>query len=101
MVILPPVRAKVSVSWWYHALGTGLFPTTTNSRTLTLPVLGQVQIVCGLPDLVHLEHGDFLCDVIDFCDENNLVKTFKIEDFFSSEEYYFHSEDQARIVQLI
>ena len=62
---------------------------------------GLVQVVCGLPELVHLERGDFLCDVIDFCDENNLVKTFKIEDFFSSEEYYFHSEDQARIVQLI
>jgi hypothetical protein len=59
---------------------------------------GYARVIRGLPELVHLERGDFLCDVNDFCCEQNLLlvpSNLKIQEFYASEEYYFHSEEQV------
>jgi len=53
----------------------------------------------GLPNLTHLERGDYLCDLLEFVDEDGdpemTEKKLAIKEFWTSEEYFFHSEDQV------
>ena len=70
----------------------------TNNEKRPSKLSGYARVIRGLPELVHLERGDFLCDVIDFCCEQNLLlvpSNLKIQEFYASEEYYFHSEEQV------
>ena len=43
--------------------------------------------------------GDFLCDVLDFLEaEDNLPEELMLEEFWSSEEYFFHDTNQMQLV---
>ena len=43
--------------------------------------------------------GDFLCDVLDLMEaENDLPGTLMLEEFWSSEEYFFHETHQMNLV---
>ena len=61
-------------------------------------------MLVGLPYLKHLDRGDFLADAIEHLDEmgacNIIEKTpsFKVQEFWASEEYFFHSEEQMALV---
>jgi hypothetical protein len=55
-----------------------------------------------MPQLSHLDHGDFLADVIDHLHEQHQntgkevkkMPTLKVQEFWASEAYYFHTEEQ-------
>ena len=65
-----------------------------------LSVQGLSRVMLGLrKSLRHLRRGDFLCDALDHLDDttNDELEqhlTFKIKEFWASEEYYFHSQEQ-------
>lgn len=93
-------------------------------------LLGYVRVILELPNLEHFEHGSMLCDVLDYGFEHNLLKypsEIKIKvstkrerereslnlklplltsffclnkEFYSSEEYYFHTEEQVKPFQI-
>lgn len=60
----------------------------------------------GLPQLRHLERGDFLADAIELLEEQHQQKkmkgmkipSIKVQEFWASEEYFFHSEEQMALV---
>ena len=57
------------------------------------------QILVGLKNIIHLPRGDFLCDVLEYLEEEaSLAIQFKIQEFWASEEYYFHTEEQMLLV---
>ena len=78
----------------------------------------QTDLLLGLPHLRHLDRGDFLADVIEHLHhqqienppENNMptstnnkrlierIPSLKIQEFWASEEYFFHSEEQMELV---
>ena len=74
---------------------------STSSRTSGLTTAEQCQILVRLKDLVHLRRGDFLCEVLEYLDSRpNLHNVrFKIEEFWPSEEYHFHNENQMCLVK--
>ena len=46
-----------------------------------------------------LVRGDFLCDVLDYLDaDQRLPKDLMLQEFWSSEEYFFHDADQMKLV---
>jgi hypothetical protein len=53
----------------------------------------------GLPKLVSLPRGDFLCDVLGWIDylEEMEDPIFLIRDFFPSQSYYFHEAWQLEL----
>ena len=64
-------------------------------------------MLLGLPYLKHLDRGDFLADVIEHFDTEVMgqeakiiqkVPSLKIQEFWASEEYFFHSEEQMELV---
>ena len=79
-------------------------------------ILFQADILQGLPQLKHLDRGDFLADCCEYWHENseNMEKiitsttstmdekinppTLKIQEFWASEEYFFHTEEQMDLV---
>ena len=52
----------------------------------------------------HLDRGDFLADVVEHLHSQNMGKimekipSLKIQEFWASEEYFFHSEEQMDLV---
>merc|ERR1712062_290505 len=79
-----------------------------------LSTQGQCDVLLGLPYLKHLDRGDFLADAIEHLEEfeNTMgykigekipskvpsVTSLKIQEFWASEEYFFHSEEQMALV---
>ena len=60
---------------------------------------GLTRVLMGLNDLRHLRRGDFLCEVVEYMDsELKTSKKLNIEEFWASEEYFFHSDEQMRLV---
>jgi len=75
--------------------------------------LVKADLLWGLPNLRHLERGDFLADVIEDLEEkanmaNNenmknskaikRIPSLKVQEFWASEEYFFHTEEQMGLV---
>ena len=57
------------------------------------------QIIVALKELRHIPRGDFLCEVLEYLEEEvTLDIQFKFEEFWASEEYFFHSEEQMMLV---
>ena len=71
----------------------GLFRTGMN-------IAGKAEVIVGLKNLQQLLRGDYLCDVLDFLDENHyaLSLRLKIKGFWASEDYYFHTDKQMELV---
>ena len=55
-----------------------------------------------LKDLIHLRRGDFLCEVLEYLDihisNSNNVK-LKLQEFWPSEDYFFHTDHQLSLVK--
>lgn len=66
---------------------------------ISLP--GKAQIIVNLKRLRVLVRGDFLCDALDYLDHHldilGLGK-LELEEFWSSEDYYFHDYDQMQLL---
>ena len=66
---------------------------------------GEVQshVIKGLPNLLHLKRGDFLCEALDWLDylkeENEDNVKLNLREFYHSESYHFHTVDQMRLVR--
>ncbi len=61
----------------------------------------KARLLMGLPLLVRLVRGDFLCDAlgwIDYLDEWPSEATLLLTEFFPSQSYYFHEEWQMEMV---
>ena len=57
------------------------------------------QILVALKNILHLPRGDFLCDVLEYLDDEvSLDIQFEIQNFWASEDYFFHSEEQMLLV---
>ena len=57
------------------------------------------QVLVGLKNITQLPRGDFLCDVLEYLeDEVSLDIQFKIQNFWASEDYFFHTEEQMLLV---
>ena len=71
----------------------GMFRTGMN-------IAAKAEILVGLKNLQHLRRGDYLCEVLDYLEENHyaLSLRLKIKDFWASEDYYFHSDRQMELV---
>ena len=61
---------------------------------------GQAKLLLGLPDLLNIYRGDFLCEALDWVDwmVTDDKTSLKIQEFFYSESYHFHTVDQMRLV---
>lgn len=59
---------------------------------------GLAKILTGLPNLRRLQRGDFLADVCEHMEELGWIQSLELEDFWASEEYYFHTTDQMQFV---
>jgi len=68
------------------------------------------QILLGLPSLVSLPNGDFLCDCLEwmayesseeFLPKKKGLPVFSIQEFSSSEDYHFHSKKQMELVSVM
>jgi len=76
----------------------GIFNTSLSARN-------QAQLLKGLKRLERLPRGDFLCEALEYIEEEepevaeNLI--LGIRDFWASEDYYFHSSDQLLLVAKI
>ena len=53
----------------------------------------------GLPKLMYIPRGDFLCDALGWIDYLEEVENpeFLIKEFFPSQSYYFHEEWQVEL----
>ncbi len=60
----------------------------------------QAKILTQMPHLAHLERGDFLVDVIDHLQETGSSQKIMVQEFWASEEYYFHTEQQMTLVSM-
>ena len=57
------------------------------------------QIIVSLKEIRHIPRGDFLCEVLEYLeDEVTLDIQFKFEEFWASEDYFFHTEEQMMLV---
>ena len=61
---------------------------------------GQAKLLLGLPNLLNIYRGDFLCEALDWVDwmVTDDKTSLKIQEFFYSESYHFHTVDQMRLV---
>lgn len=59
---------------------------------------GQARLLTGLPSLLNLRRGDFLCDALEWVEQQARLN---ITEFFSSESYHFHSVQQMETVARI
>ena len=64
---------------------------SVTSRTSGLTTAEQCQILVRLKELIHLQRGDFLCEVLEYLDfrPNYQNIKLKLQDFWPSEDYYF------------
>ncbi|XP_023325053.1 uncharacterized protein LOC111698835 isoform X2 [Eurytemora carolleeae] len=71
-----------------------LFHTGINSQ-------GHMNLVLSLKNLKILVRGDFLCETLELIDKDKRIKKveLRLEEFWSSEEYYFHDLYQMQLVQ--
>lgn len=80
----------------------GLFDINIFQTDLSLQ--GQADVLLGLPELRHLDRGDFLADVVEHLHTSLRQNTMavhpklKLQEFWASEEYYFHTEEQMDLV---
>ena len=51
---------------------------------------GQARLLTGLPSLLNLRRGDFLCDALEWIEKEQELR-LNITEFFSSETYHFHT----------
>ena len=60
-------------------------------------------MLSGLPSLLNLRRGDFLCEAAEWMDWLDLEKVprLNITEFFSSESYHFHTVHQMETVARI
>ena len=66
---------------------------------LGLTTFGIADIISKLKQLRILVRGDFLCDVLDLLEsEKRLPENLMLEEFWSSEEYFFHDTNQINLV---
>ena len=74
---------------------------STLSRAGGLSTAEQCQIIMRLKELIHLHRGDFLCEVLEYINAKpNWNNTrLKLQDFWASEDYYFHNEQQMSLVK--
>eukprot|EP00092_Neocalanus_flemingeri_P000342 GFUD01000364.1.p1 GENE.GFUD01000364.1~~GFUD01000364.1.p1 ORF type:complete len:610 (-),score=204.58 GFUD01000364.1:119-1900(-) len=76
----------------------GIFNTALSTR-------GQAQLLKGLKMLKILPRGDFLCEALEYLEEEEaeVLENLQlgIQGFWASEEYYFHSSDQLLLVAKI
>ena len=57
------------------------------------------QILVALNNIKHLPRGDFLCEALEYLDDElSLDIKFKIQEFWASEDYFFHTEEQMLLV---
>ena len=63
----------------------------------------QAHVIKGLPQLLHLKRGDFLCEALDWLDylivENEDSISLNLREFYHSESYHFHTVDQMKLVR--
>ena len=61
---------------------------------------GQARLLTGLPGLLNLRRGDFLCDALEWVDwlAGDQQPRLNITEFFSSETYHFHTVHQMLTV---
>ena len=74
---------------------------STLSRGIGLSTAEQCQIIMRLKELIHLHRGAFLCEVLEYITTRPNWKNtkLKIQDFWSSEDYFFHNEYQMSLVR--
>ena len=66
---------------------------------LGLTTFGKAAIVSKLRKLNFLVRGDYLCDVLDYLGaENQLPEDLMLQEFWASEQYFFHDADQMQLV---
>ena len=72
-----------------------------SSRTSGLTTSEQCQILVRLKELIHLRRGDFLCEVLEYLDSHTNYQNIKLnlQEFWPSEDYYFHTENQMKLVK--
>ena len=60
---------------------------------------GQARILIGLPELRCLVRGDFLCEALELVrNSEDFWTTLMLEEFWSSEDYFFHDVYQMKVV---
>ncbi|MGB1599187.1 MAG: hypothetical protein ACPIOQ_40940, partial [Promethearchaeia archaeon] len=57
---------------------------------------GKGQILNGLPKLVKIPKGDFLCDALAWIEDEDPI--YMIDNFFPSQKYFFHEDWQMEMV---
>ena len=62
------------------------------------PCLKLARVLTGLKELRHLQRGDFLAEVVEHMDLNFDSLKLNIEEFWASEDYYFHTREQMLAV---
>ena len=65
------------------------------------PCLEIARVLTGLKELRHLQRGDFLAEVVEHINLNFdslKVPKLNIEEFWASEDYYFHTREQMLAV---
>ena len=65
------------------------------------PWLEIARVLTGLKELRHLQRGDFLAEVVEHINLNFdslKVSKLNIEEFWASEDYYFHTREQMLAV---
>jgi len=76
----------------------GIFKTNIST-------MGQAELLKGLQKLEVLPRGDFLCDALEYIEEEEPEVAEKLQlgirGFWASEEYYFHSSEQLLLVAKI
>ena len=74
---------------------------STLSRGRGLSTAEQCQILMRLKQLTHLHRGAFLCEVLEYINTKPNWKNtkLKLQDFWSSEDYFFHNEYQMSLVR--
>lgn len=98
-----PFHSKLRMSAFLENLFTQPLKTLRNVYHL------QADLLLGLPQLRHLERGDFLADVVELLEEKHQQKmkvgsemmkipSIKVQEFWASEEYFFHSGEQMALV---
>ena len=65
-----------------------------------LTEMGHSVILLNLPNLKLLVRGGFLCEALDFIQaQKKILPILELEEFWSSEEYFFHDDHQMALVQ--
>lgn len=60
---------------------------------------GHAIILQGIHRLRILVRGDFLCEALENLESSGKIPNLALEEFWSSEQYFFHSAHQMSLVQ--